>query len=330
MNRLPFLAVLALLAVAVHSTAVADSPGVLRVAGNAQLQTLVDRWAADFRATHPHVRVETHLTGSDTGLAALYTGRADLALLGRSPTDSEIQAFEWIHGYKPSHVEIATGSAGRPGKSPALVLFVGRDNPLRQLSLTQLDALFGTEHRYRPQNIRTWDQLGLTGKWAGQPIHLYTPDAMSGSGRFFRHVVLGDSRMMAWSQLTEFRDTALTGPGADDAGRKVIAALAHDRLGLAVASLGDADDRVRPLALAADDDSTPVAATAETVANRSYPLSRAVLACFNRPTGAAPNPLVADFLRLILSARGARAVTPDTGYLPLPAPLAGAQLSKIK
>jgi phosphate transport system substrate-binding protein len=297
--------------------------GVLRIAGNPEMAGVVARWAAAFQQDHPGVRVEAHLTGSDTGMAALYTGKAGLALLGRAPTAPEIQAFEWIHHYKPAQVEIMTGSLDHAGKSPALVLFVHRDNPLAQLSPAQLDAIFGTEHRFLPADIRTWGQLGLTGgEWAERPIRLYGPDAMSGTGRFFRHVVLNDSRMMNWAQLTEFADTAVPLERTHDAGRQIIAALAQDCYGLAVASLDCATDAVRAVPVT-------MAATRGTVMSRQYPLSRAVVACYNRKPDAPADPLVREFLRYILGQAGQQAVADDQGYLPLTQALAAEQARKL-
>ncbi len=319
----PAIATLALLLAAamprLRADDVAPQPGrVLRLAGISQLGGLVDRWETGFRQLHPEVRIETHLTGSDTAMAALYTGRADLALLGREPTASEIQAFEWIHLHRPAQVEVATGSLDRPGRSPALVIFVQRDNPLRSLTLAQLRDAFGAEPGPGSTGQRTWSLLGLSGGWAGRPIHLYGPDAASGTGRYFRHIVLNDSRLMNWAQLTEFHDTALSGPGADDAGRKTLAALAGDPDGLAVASLGDDTGGVRPIALAAADGSAPVSATRETVTAREYPLSRAVLACYDRPPGGPPGPLVAEFLDYVLGPSGQQAIAADGSWLPLP------------
>jgi phosphate transport system substrate-binding protein len=302
--------------------AVQNLSGVIRISGNPELKVLLDRWSAGFRKAHPDVRIETHLTGSDTGMAALYSSKADLALLGRSPTASEIQAFEWVFRYKPSQVEILTGSLGRSGRSPALALFVHRDNPLAGLTLAQPAAVFGAEHRVGATNIRTWGQLGLTGEWADKPISLYAPDSTSGTGRFFRHVVLDDSRMMNWAALTEFADTAPTG-ATHDAGRQIIAALARDRYGLAVASLDFANDTVKPVALGG------VGAARDTLIARQYPLTRAVLACYNRASGASPDPLVAAFLRYILSAGGRQLVGPDDGYLPLTEALAATQAQTL-
>ena len=301
----------------------AELSGVVRVAGNPELAGVVGPWAEAFEKLHPGIRIVTHLTGSDTGMAALYTGQADLVLLGRVPTLSEIQAFEWIFHYPPVQVEILTGSLDRPGRSPAPVLFVHRDNPLSQLSLAQLDALFGTEHRFVKADLRTWGQLGLTGEWADQPIHLYGPDALSGTGRFFRHAVLNDSRMMNWDQLTEFNDSGIPLLATHDAGRQILAALARDRYGLAVASLGFANPSVRALPVEG------IPATRSSLINRQYPLTRAVVACCNRPPGHAADPVTGAFLHYILSSEGQQGIGPEDGYLPLTAELADQQLRKL-
>ena len=301
----------------------AELTGSVRVAGNPELAGVVAHWAEVFEKLHPGIRIVTHLTGSDTGMAALYTGKADLALLGRAPTPSEIQAFEWIFHYRPVQVEILTGSLDQAGRSPAPVLFVHRDNPLARLSLAQLDAIFGTEHRSEQADIRTWGQLGLTGEWADKPLHLYGPDAMSGTGRFHRHVVLNDSRMMNWDQLTEFNDTGIPLQATHDAGRQILAALARDRYGLAVANLGFATPAVRALPVEG------IPATRSSLMIRRYPLTRAVVACSNRPPGQAIDPVTGEFLRYILSPAGQQQIGLADGYLPLTDALAAEQLRKL-
>jgi phosphate transport system substrate-binding protein len=302
---------------------------VLRIAGNPEMAALVEGWSQGFKKLHPAVHFEIHLTGSDTGIAALYTDKADLALIGRTPTPVEIQAFEWIYRYKPASVEIATGSLDHPGQSPALVVFVHHDNPLASLTLAQLDALFGTEHRFAPADIRTWDQLGLTGEWAGRPIHLYATDAMSGTGRFFRHVVLNDSRMMNWAQLTEIADSGGVTQATHNARQKILEALAHDRFGLAVASLGWNAPEVRPVALQSANNGAPVLATRASLIDRSYPLTRSALAYFNRNAGTPCDPLVREFLRYVLGPAGQAALQQGNDYLPLSPTAATAQVNSL-
>lgn len=305
-----------------------EAAGVVRVWGPAELQPLLRRWQAVFGRTHPTARFASRVAGSDAGLPGLYTASADLALLGREATPAEVKAFEWIFRYKPTALEIATGSLDRAGCSPALVLYVHRDNPLATLTLAQADALFGSERlRGAPAAVRTWEQLGVGGRWQGQPIHLYAPDMEEGTGRFFRSVVLRDSRMLDWEQLREFPDQPPPGRGHDAAAR-ILAALADDPLGLAVAGGRCDDPRLKPLALAAD--GPPVAPTRETVTARTYPLARAIYAYVNRAPQAPFPPKLREFLDYVLSADGQREVAAHGAYLPLPAGAAAAARAALR
>lgn len=304
-------------------------PGVIRVWGNAQTEGLVRQWVAGFATLHPGLRIETRLTGSDIGMAGLYTGQADIALLGREATESEVKAFEWVFRHKPTPVEILTGSIDRAGRSPALVVFVHRDNPIERLDLAQLEAIFGQEHRHAPNNIRTWGQLGLEGEWADQPIRLYAPMAESGTGRFFRANVLGGSNKMNWDHLTEFDDPVRPGGASDESGWRILDALAQDRYGLAVSNLQFVPPAVKPVALRILTGGDYRSATRTTLIDRQYPLTRSVYAYINRPDGGPIDPQVGLFLEYVLSAAGQAAVAEDGGYLPLNPALLTAQRKKL-
>lgn len=303
---------------------------VIRLRGNAEMQSIVRSWADGFMRSHPGVRVEVDLDGSDVGMSALYTGRADIALLGREAAAQELKAFEWIFRYRPARVEVMTGG-DQPGRSPALAFYVHRDNPLAQLTLAQADAIFSPERRRGgTAPLRRWGDLGLTGEWADQPIRLYAPDTESGPGRFFRVAVLGDSRKLYWDTLTEFTDSTLLENPTHDAPAKIIAALAKDRFGLAVAGAGQVHPAVKSLGLAENDGSAPVDASAENVATRRYPLARPVYAYFNRAPGEAMDPVLAEFLGHVLSEAGRAAVQPTGHYLPLDPAQAAMQLRLLK
>jgi phosphate transport system substrate-binding protein len=304
----------------------AEIAGVIRVWGSTEMKPLLTRWEAGFRRLHPQVRFVTNLTGSDIGMAALYSANADIALLGRDATASEVKAFEWIYRYKPARVAIANGGINA-GRSPALVACVHRDNPVAGLTLAQLDALFSAERlRGAAIELRTWGDLGLTGAWAGQPIHLYTFDTESGSGRFFREIVLKGARKLNWDRLTEFRDTSPLPPRSHDAAKKMLGLLAHDRYGLAVAA-GPTADRVKRVPIAASANGPPVSPTAGSLVSGSYPLGRSVFAYFNRrPTTPLDAP-VAAFLRYALSAPGQQLVTAD--YLALSPEMAAQQAKEL-
>ena len=54
-----------------------------------------------------------------------------------------------------------------------LAVFVHRDNPLRGLTLQQIDAIFSSTRKAGlDKPINTWGELGLSGAWADKPIVL--------------------------------------------------------------------------------------------------------------------------------------------------------------
>jgi phosphate transport system substrate-binding protein len=298
--------------------------GVIRLWGNAETGALVARWRESFSKSSAPVRLETHLTGSDVAMGALATGAADIALLGREATAAEVKAFEWVFRYQPLRIEVATGSVGAPGKSPALALYVHRDNPLRRLTLAQVDALFGREFlRGAPHALEKWDDLGLSGDFSGRAISLYAPDTESGTGRFFREAALGGSRKLAWERLTEFADTRREAQPTHDATPQTLAALARDRFGLAVAAAGSTRADVRLVPLASADGGPDFLPTPESLISRRYPLTRTLVAYVNCKPGTPLDARLAAFLRHALGEAGQRDISAAGGYLPLsPATLA--------
>ena len=303
--------------------------GTLRVWGSEAMRSVVKRWQDGFRKYHPNAVIATHLIGSDVAVAGLYTGSTDIALLGREPTASEIQAFEWIFRYRPSRVEIMNGSLDVPGKSPALVVFVHNDNPLSQLTLAQLDAIFGYEHRRGLDNIRTWGQLGLGGDWAGRSINLYARDITSGTGRFFRQIVLNDSRNMNWDHLQEYSDRSNPDGSVLDADRQILDQLSRDRFGMAVSNLRFVGPQLKPLALAAEAVGPFVEATRKHLIARQYPLGRTAIALINRAPGHPIDPKVREFLRYVLSRAGQADVAGEGDFLPLDPQVARVELGKL-
>ncbi len=302
----------------------------IRLWGDRHMESLAKAWAAAYRAAHPEISFEITLLGNGTAMPALYLGRADIALFGRELIVTDRDAFNHVMKYDPLRVELGTGSLDVPGHATALVLFVHRDNPLAQLTLTQADAIFSAlRRRGAPAAIRTWGDLGLTGDWTGQPIHLYAEDTQSMSGLFFQRAALQDSRMMNWEHFTEFRDIRRADGTMTTAAEQGMAALHADRYGLAISNLHYTDSRVKPLALAVDSGGPYYAATREALIARTYPLTRSIFACANQPPGRPLDPKVRDFLRFLVGSEGQRVIGQDGGYLPLSAAAASQESAKL-
>lgn len=280
--------------------------GEIRIWGSAADAGLLRLWEAGFRAYHPKARFAVKLYGHESALASLYTDVADVAFVGRElRTTTDNMAFQWVKLYRPTTIEVANAGVKSDRLASNLAVFVHRDNPLAGLTLAQLDGIFGAEHRRSPANLRTWGDVGLGGEWRDRPIRVLAPRIDSIPALFFRETVLGNSRK--WNPvMEEFADES-----------QALAALARDPGGIAYAPLAAANESVKALPLAGAKGGALVALTADTAADRSYPLSRAVIVAIDRAPGKPVDARVREFLRYVLSAEGQAAVARDGAYVPL-------------
>ncbi|MBV9084194.1 MAG: substrate-binding domain-containing protein, partial [Acidobacteriaceae bacterium] len=302
----------------------------VKIVGDQFAQTVVQNWITGFRSYHPGAQISAKLEGTLTAMAGIYTSTADIALMGRPATVSEHDAFYFVFRHEPLSIEVMNGSLDVSGKSSALVIFVNRDNPLQNLTLAQLDAVFGMEHKRGLKNIRTWGELGVSGEWANHTVNVYMYDSQTGPGAYFDQVVLKGSSKWSWDHIREFKDIARAPNGFEyPAGKQIVDALSADRYGLAVSSLRYVRPDVKAVALAGDADQGYYAPTPQNIVQRLYPLSRSIVAYVNCPSGQPLDPRVSEFLRYVLSREGQEAVRKDSGYLPLSIDTLTAQLNVL-
>src|SRR6266513_683074 len=103
-------------------------------------------------------------------------------------------AGAWAHGFDPLQIPVSAGSFRHFGFVDAVVVVVNESNPLRGLTLAQLDAIFsGSRHRGHERSVATWDELGVR-EWAGKPVHVVGNGAWKGEesarATFFRERVM--------------------------------------------------------------------------------------------------------------------------------------------
>jgi len=288
--------------------------GNIKIWGSPQDGSLIAAWEQGFRKFHPGAHLPASLHGPDSTLAGVYTGVADVALMARELRKPvEHMAFTWVFRYSPFVVEVANGGLRTDRLCANLAIFVNRQNPLSRMSLSQLDAIFGAEHRRGAANVRFWGELGLEGQWASKPIHVYGPKVTSVEALYIRDLVLKESRK--WNP--DYWEIA--GPSID-----ILDLLAKDPDGITYAPLKGANGNVKAVSLSNEAKGPFYDLTEETVSSEDYPLKRSVAVVLNRAPGTAVEPRVKEFLRFILSRPGQEIVSRDGGYLPLGA----AQLQK--
>jgi len=294
--------------------------GTLRISGNDKMQGMLQALENGFVKYQPGLRFTSWLTGTASGMYGLEMRTADLAAMGRA-----INPFERYGTYErswtyPVEIEIATGNLGKPHLSDPLAIFVQKDNPLTQLTLKQVDGIFGAQRgggwkalswdeasaRPASDDIRRWSQLGQQ----DAPIHVYGPPILgAGTISFFQARVMGGGAM--WNpQLREYGDR-----------RQMLEDLAHDPQGIAYAPLSYATAGVKPLALA--EEGQFFLPDPQSVQSRQYPLARPVYLTFTidnvHSEIADPriDPKVREFLNFVLSRQGQEIVAKQGDFLPL-------------
>ncbi|KXJ31144.1 MULTISPECIES: PstS family phosphate ABC transporter substrate-binding protein [unclassified Pseudomonas] len=273
--------------------------GNLSSVGSDTLANLVTLWAESYKRQYPNLNIQIQAAGSSTAPPALTEGTASIGPMSRKMKDAELQAFEQRFGYQPTAVPVAID---------ALAIFVNKDNPLRQLTLEQVDAIFSSTRLCGgPHEIKTWGDLGLTGDWAKRPIQRFGRNAVSGTYGYFKEAALcrGD-----------FRANVNEQPGS----ASVVQAISQSLGGIGYSGIGYQTASVHTLALARQGTTDYVEDNQENTLSGRYPLARYLYVYVNKAPNRPLNPLEGEFLRLILSRNGQEAVLKD-GYIPLPAPV---------
>lgn len=117
-------------------------------------------------------RVEIAAHGSSTGFHALHNQQADIAAASRPAKKQEIAKLSGVTVLDSSRSEHIIGIDG-------LAIIVHPNNPINQLSVTQVAAIFSGE-------ITNWAELG--GRFGS--INLYARDNQSGTWDSFKRMVL--------------------------------------------------------------------------------------------------------------------------------------------
>jgi phosphate transport system substrate-binding protein len=282
--------------------------GSISSVGSDTLNNLMTHWAESFQKFYPNAKVQIEGKGSSTAPPALISGTAQLGPMSREMKGSEIDAFEKKYGYKPTPIRTSVD---------ALAVFVNKDNPVKCMTIAQVDAVFSKSRRHGyKEDIGTWSQLGLTGEWANKPISLYGRNSASGTYGFFKEHSLKNG---------DYKDAVKEQPGS----ASVVQGVTVDRYGIGYSGIGYATAGVRAVPLAEKEGGKCVEATADNSYSGAYPLSRFLFVYTNKAPGKPLDPLTREFVKLIVSREGQEGVVKD-GYFPIPASIAKEELNKIQ
>jgi phosphate transport system substrate-binding protein len=276
--------------------------------GSDTLNNLMTLWAEDFKKSYPNVNIQIQGAGSSTAPPALTEGTANFGPMSRAMKAEEIQAFEAKHGYKPTAVPVAID---------VLAVYVNKDNPIKGLSLQQVDAIFSATRKCgAPKDLVRWGELGLTGAWANRDFTLYSRNAVSGTYGYFKDEALCKG---------DFKAGINEQPGS----ASVVQGVSESINGIGYSGIGYITSGVKAIPLAKKDGQPFVTAEASHALDGSYPLARVLYVYVNKHPNRPLDAMQLEFLKMVLSKQGQETVVRD-GYIPLPATMATKALAELQ
>ncbi len=272
MMRLIATVCLVLLACGTPPTPVTDGPERFKITGSTTMNRLVQQWAVAYMNTHPGVFIETESGSSRYGIEMLIAGKTDIGAASRTMLPDEVKRLLERRGSLGMSILTARDALG---------IYVHRDNPVRDLSIEQVQAIFSGK-------IENWRQVG--GREA--PVLVVNRPPNSGTRVYFDQNVLQQSVFSANARIVPTSravvETVVRNPNA----------IGYGGIDLEGDTLPCRIDGIYP--------------TAATVRDGTYPLVRYLYFYIaHSPRGA-----IKSFVDWILSDEG-QAVVERAGYVPL-------------
>jgi len=281
--------------------------GNLSSVGSDTLANLMTLWAEEFNRLYPNVNIQIQAAGSSTAPPALTEGTSNLGPMSREMKDDEIEAFESKYGYKPTAIPVAID---------ALAVMVNKDNPVKGLTMEQVDGIFSSTRKCGgDKDIESWGDAGVAA-WGAKSIQLYGRNSVSGTYGYFKEHALCKG---------DFKSNVNEQPGS----ASVVQSVTSSVNGIGYSGMGYSTSGIRMVPLAKKGSTNFVEATPENAINGTYPLTRYLFIYVNKKPNQPMAPLDAEFIKMVLSKTGQQVVIKD-GYIPLPAKVVEKVMTNLK
>ncbi|MCY4042862.1 MAG: phosphate ABC transporter substrate-binding protein PstS family protein [Candidatus Dadabacteria bacterium] len=265
--------------------------GTINSIGSDTMNNLMALWCEGFKKRYPRVKCQIEGKGSSTAPPALIKGTSQFGPMSRKMKAKEVDAFEKQFGYKPVAIPTAVDM---------LAVFVNEQNPVKCLSIRQVDAAFSKTRRCGADSqVSTWGDLGVTGAWASGAITLYGRNSASGTYGYFKKRALCKG---------DFSDSVKEQPGS----ASVVQGITKDKFAMGYSGIGYKTSGVRAIALSKRNGKC----IEPEPHNTKYPLARHLYLYVNKEPRSRLDTLRKEFLKFVLSKQGQKVAIKD-GYIPL-------------
>jgi phosphate transport system substrate-binding protein len=275
----------------------APKPSVPVAVCSLSLEPLILLWAEQLQSVEPQLKLDVRANVASEVAKALIEGRSQLAPITREFKPEELSAFSAKWGYPPTRIVLGVD---------ALVILVNKNNPLKELKIDQLDAVWTTSRLNGwPKDIQTWGDLGLSGNnWSNRPIVCLDRPEGSGLRDFFKQAITKGGKNKATNHESS---DAMT----------LIEELISNQAAIGYGSMGEVLNNLRPVPITPLGGKSAVEPTYESVASGEYPLTRVMYLYFHRAPNRPIDPAVLKILRFVISPLGQKQLAP-MGLVPMP------------
>jgi phosphate transport system substrate-binding protein len=304
--------------------------GSVQIVGFDDMAGMVAKWDQEFSRTHPGIKFTPVLRGNGTAVPAITYDTAAFAPEGGGATLLELLPYEKIYGSKKDPVaaliiRVGHGSLNPAAKMSPLGIVVNKSNPIKSLTVQQVASIFSTGSG--TGDVTNWSQIGMGGSLADKPIHptgLYwdayqrPEDPYMGEYMMYRQMGAFPGYVFSpnYEQFLHYSD--------------VVKKVASDPLAIGIVALNKVDASVRVVPLVESDGHTLTTGSVRDLIADRYPYERDLYIYIRREPGTPFDPLVKEYMRLILSRQGQEAIALDPkGYLPLNAADVKMELDKL-
>jgi len=246
---------------------------------------LGQRWAEEFMKTHPDIIVSVTGGGTGTGITALIQGSCDVAQASRRIEPRELEAAEAAGQKLIEHVVALDGIA----------VIVHPTNPVDKFTLPQLSDMYQGK-------ITNWRQVG----GAEAAVVLLARETSSGTHVFFKECVL---QLDGKRKDADYANSAIL----STSNQAIHDEVAANPNAIGYVGIAYVDDRVKAVAVAAEDGAPYIKPSTENVVNRTYPVARPLFAY----TSVQPSQAVQEFLAFVASPMG-EAIVEEVGFVAVP------------
>ena len=279
--------------------------GAVQLSGSSAVATFARAWGSAFQQMYPGAPVTVVAKSSGAAIGDMLANQATLGMTSRPLNVAERASYAKQHGQPPLEFKVAID---------AVAIYVFKDNPLKSISLSQLERIFAASPKSGAA-VSSWGQIGLAGDWAARAVNGIGFESGRGAYEVMRELVLrgGDFRA---SVTAEPVSTSVVQAVGVDAGA----------IGYASVYFRTARTKVLPVETAAGEPAQPTEADAS---SGKYPLARYLYLYLGVQKGAAADVATREFLRFVLSEEGQNAARASGAFAISPG-LAQSQRAALK